>query len=95
MSRASNLTRATLAPSVLPLPTDITSSLHRPGPQRFEARQFGRHEFKVCLSLKEARHVVVDGVTPIAVARSPECNPNGAAYTKRPVPVPQRVAHGE
>ncbi len=92
--------RATLAPSVFPLPTDITISLHRLGPRPFEARQFERGEFEGCddhgfLSLKEARHVEVDGITPIAVARSLECNHKVAAYTVCPVSVPQGVAHAE
>ena len=100
MSLVSYLSRATLTPSVLPLSTDITTSLHSPGPRPFVARQFERGEFEGCddhgfLSLKEARHVEVDGITPIAVARSLECNPNVAAYTACPVSALQGVAHVE
>lgn len=100
MSLVSCLSRATLAPLVLPLPTDITTSLHRPGPRPIVDCQFERREFEGCdvhgfLSLKEARHVEVDGITPIAVARSLECNPNVAAYTACPVSALQGVAHVE
>lgn len=100
MSLVSYLSRATLAPLVLPLPADITTSLHRPGPRPIVDCNFERREFEGCdvhgfLSLKEARHAEVDGITTIAVARSLECNPNVAAYSVCPVSAPQGVAHAE
>ena len=100
MSLVSYRSSGTFAPSALPLLTDITPSLHRPGPLPFVARQFELREIEGCdvhvfLSLKEARPVEVDGITPIAVARSLECNHKVAAYTACPVSVPQGVAHAE